>query len=468
MAEDDRQNKFVFKQMVQNLKTGQALTEQAQKSVQAVSGHVKEVLGPFGEAADFLKDTMGNVGNFFKGIGQDLGLLAGGKSIEEEQLDEQEKSTGLLEGILDSLVADKKAEFVEGLDKKKQKTAWGMILGIFGVIAFAIGAALGGIVRAIVLPFEVLWKGLKFVFGGVLTKIGSIFGGIFKMFLKLPGIRGLAKKGDQALNFFIGIGRFFKRFAFIFKMFKPVAELFKKFAAGFAKGFKILGWPITIVLGIIDFIKGFMATEGDILSRIQGGLNAAIKGFFELPVKIFGWVMDKILGIFSVEIEGGAASKMMSGIDWLVGQIFKFLRNPFDMLLSGIKTFTDWFRDLWNGLMEAIKPYVSKIPFIGKGLGKGIESLKFDKAGGAGDAVGAAEDQKRIAISAKETEKQRLAKDTIVEQKALGKKLDSVTEGQEAQTNVLVAQGTRKEAETKEPPSGIQESAGLWLETINF
>ena len=50
----------------------------------------------------------------------------------------------------------------------------------------------------------------------------------------------------------------------------------------------------------------------------------------------------------------------------------------------------------------------------------------------------------------------------------MGKKLDGVAEGQEAQTNVIVASSTKKEAETKEPPSGIQESAGLWLETITF
>ncbi len=470
MAEDDRQNKFIFKQMVQNLKTGQALTEQAQKSVQAVSGHVKEVLGPFGEAADFLKETMGNVGNFFKGIGQDLGLLAGGKSVEDKQLDESEQQTGLLEGILDSLVADKKAEFVEGLGKKEKKTAWGMILGIFGAIAFAIGAAVGGIVRSIVLPFEVLWKGLKFVFGSVLTKIGNIFGGIFKFFLKLPGVRGLAKRGDKAIDFFKGIGNFFKRFKGIMKVFKPVADLFKSFGRGFVKGFKIFGWPITIIMGIIDFIKGFMATEGDILAKIQGGLSDTIKGFFELPVKIFGWVMDKILGIFGVQIEGGAASKIMAGIDWLVEQIFKFIRNPFDILMAGVKGISDWFQDLWNGLMDGLIKMARKVDFIPgvKGLIKGAEALKFDKAGGSGDEVGDAEELKRKAQAMGTAEQKQLQKDTLAEQKAMGKKIDGVTEGQEAQTNVLVAQGTKKEAETKEPPSGIQESAGLWLETITF
>ena len=469
MAEDDRQNKFVLKQMVQNLKTGQALTEQAQKSVQAVSGHVKEVLGPFGEAADFLKDTMGNVGNFFKGIGQDLGLLAGGKSVEDQQLDESEKQTGVLESILDSMIADKKAEFVEGLEGKEKKTAWGMILGIFGAIAFAIGAALGGVVRSIVLPFDVLWKGLKFVFGSVLTKIGNIFGGIFKFFLKLPGVRGLAKKGDKAIDFFKGIGAFFKRFKGIMKIFKPVADLFKSFGRGFAKGFKIFGWPITIIMGIIDFIKGFMATEGDILAKIQGGISESIKGFLELPLKLFGWIADKILGFFGASVEGGVASKLMAGIDTAVEMIFKFLRNPFDLLLAGIKGFTGWFQDLWNGLMDGIIAMARKVDWLPgvKTLVAGAEAMKFDKAGG-GDEIGDAEELKRKAQATGTAEQKQLQKDTIAEQKAMGKKLDGVTEGQEAQTNVLVAQGTRKEAETKEPPSGIQESAGLWLETITF
>lgn len=487
MAEDDRQNKFVFKQMVQNLKTGQALTEQAQKSVQAVSGHVKEVLGPFGEAADFLKDTMGNVGNFFKGIGQDLGLLAGGKSIEQQGLDESEQQTGLLEGILDSLVADKKAEFVEGLEGKEKKTAWGMILAIFGAIAFAIGAALGGVVRSIILPFEVLYKGLKFVFGGIIKKIGSLFGGIFKFFLTIARqkkLTQLAKRGDAVIDWFKGIGRFFGRFKKILTAFKPVANIFKKFAAGFAKGFKIFGWPITIIMGIIDFIKGFMATEGDILAKIQGGLTSAIQGFFELPVKIFGWVMDKILGIFGVEIEGGAASKIMSGINWLVEQIFKFIRNPFDILMAGVKGLGDWFRDLWNGIMDGIISMSSKIPkwLGGDKIGAAAEALKFEipetgegkfpdaikKTSTDDDEVGRAEELKRKAQAMGTTEQKQLQKDTIAEQKAMGKDMKGMTEGQEAQTTVLVAQGTKKESESKEPPSGIQESAGLWLETITF
>jgi hypothetical protein len=472
MAEDDRQNKVIFKQMVQNLKTGQALTEQAQKSVQAVSGHVKEVLGPFGEAADFLKETAGNVGNFFKGIGQDLGLLAGGQSVEDKQLDESEKQTGVLESILDSLVADKKAEFVEGLGKKEKKTAWGMILGIFGAIAFAIGAALGGVVRSIVLPFEVLYKGLRFVFGGIIKKIGDVFGGIFRFFMTIARqkkLTELAKKGDKVIDFFKGIGRFFGRFKKIFTAFKPVTAIFKKFAAGFARGFKILGWPLTILMGVIDFIKGFMATEGDILAKIQGGVTASIQGFFELPAKIFGWVIDKILGIFGTEIEGGAASKILSGINWLVEQIFKFIRNPFDILMAGVKGISDWFQDLWNGLMDGLISMARKVDFIPgvKGLIKGAEALKFDKAG-AGDEVGAAEEQRRAAMGIKEAEKKQIQKDTLAEQKAMGKKLDGVAEGQEAQTNVIVASTTKKEPETKEPPSGIQESAGLWLETITF
>jgi hypothetical protein len=50
----------------------------------------------------------------------------------------------------------------------------------------------------------------------------------------------------------------------------------------------------------------------------------------------------------------------------------------------------------------------------------------------------------------------------------MGKKLDGVAEGQEAQTNIIVASSTKKESETREPPSGIQESSALWLETITF
>ena len=110
MAED-RNVAVIMRETLRNLKTGQALQQQAQQTVQAVGGHVREVLGPFAEVTDFMKTTFKNIGGFIKGLGEDIGLW-GEKSPEEEELIKQ---TSILEGILDSMMGQEKERFRQSI-----------------------------------------------------------------------------------------------------------------------------------------------------------------------------------------------------------------------------------------------------------------------------------------------------------------------------------------------------------------
>ena len=61
---------------------------------------------------------------------------------------------------------------------------------------------------------------------------------------------------------------------------------------GLKLGFKVFGWPLTILLGVIDFIRGFVSTEGTMAEKIKGGLVKVVDGLIGLPVKLFGWIAD--------------------------------------------------------------------------------------------------------------------------------------------------------------------------------
>jgi hypothetical protein len=447
MAEDDRQNKFVLKQMILNLKTGQALTEQAQKSVQAVSGHVREILGPFAEATDFLKETAKNMGNFFKGIGQDLGLLAGGKTIEDEQLDEAERQTGILEKILSVFSDQAKEKFREALEKKDKKP-----LGLFGVIALALGMAIGAVVGAIVLPFRLL--------------------------LKLPGLRWLGKFIKPVMNVFRLIGAWMLKFPILGPLVK-----------GIIKGFNTLVWPLQIVLSLIDFVKGFMATEGDLLDKIKGGVMVAIMKFLELPIRAFGWLLEQI----GVE---DATAKIAGRVKQVIGFIFDFVASIFQGILDMVKifpwdavktvikgvadTFLSPFKGVWDYIKESkiIKWLGSKFggldieegadPFAVKQLTKEVEFKEMDLAKVAPvTEVGAASDDLFKTQSLVQKSAINRDRENTEAVKELSKDLKALRDGQEETSNVIIAQGaSRPEIERKEPPSNMSEQAGMWLDAV--
>jgi hypothetical protein len=244
---------------------------------------MSEVLGPFQEMATFAKTTVSNLGGFLKGLGQDLGLITKVTLTDKKQLKEAEKSTGLLQKILDVFKVDKKEKFKEDLEKKKKSKK----LGMFGMIALLLGVAIGAFIRAVIFPFEVLLqlpivKKLKFF----LTPLKNFLINLELMLIKIPGFGPLIK--------------------------------------GIKIGFRQLFKPLLIIIALIDFISGFMATEGDIFDKIKGGLLTAVIKFLELPIRAFGWFLEK-LGVKD------ATAKILQVVKVLVGEILDGLLAPFKL-----------------------------------------------------------------------------------------------------------------------------------------
>ena len=240
-----------------------------------VSGITKHLSSFFGELKSQVTSLFGEESQFF-------GLLASIKDavtgfagtiigwIWNKTPGWAKKMTKYLHGMYSLQVKRMKMDFLEAGGTTEKKVS---IMGILGTLVFAIGAAIGGFMHR------------YFV---LLTKL-PIFAKVAKMFTKIGNI------------------------PFIGKLFKSL-----KF------GFKILGWPITLLLSVIDFIKEFKNSEGILWEKIKGGLWGALEGFIELPVKFIGWVVEKItaelekLGIgvvAAVSLADGLSGRQHTGFD---------------------------------------------------------------------------------------------------------------------------------------------------------
>ncbi len=279
-----RQNTFALGEFLKSSKVAQSVQMQASTAMNSLSSHMNEVLGPLQEVADFTKRTFANIGGFFKGIGQDLGLFLGEGDVDEKQLDEQKKTTSWLRRMFFFMDSERKAKFAESMKTKTKKGGGGVLAFILG----AIGIAIGAFVRTIVFPFELL--------------------------LKIPGIRKLR-------TFIKPLRKMFIRLLWIFRRSKILGPLLRGIRRGFTRFF----WPLQILLSLIDFIRGFAATEGDILDKIKGGLMTAFIKLMELPIRAFGWFLEK-MGF------EGATANILAVVKTIFGGILDFILSPFKLI----------------------------------------------------------------------------------------------------------------------------------------
>jgi len=397
-----------------------------------ISSTMAEILGPLHEFIVMAKDMAMGIVKFMGNITKPLwGLLKGGV---------KDPVVNVLNKILRHFKGEEKRAAIARLKERlslkipKTKGDWlKLIMVLLGGALFALGAVIGGVAKALILPFQVLYSVLtKMPFlGKYLTKFTEIFAPISKWL------------GQAASK----------------------AGLLGKFVKGILKGFKLLGWPLIIILGLIDFIKGFASTEGDLFAKIVGGIKSAFLGFFELPIKMFGWLADKVLGWFGVSIEGGVGKRIMG-----------IVSDSFDKIEYGYRLLFALIKDGMFKFIEGAKSFILGIipKWLAKRLPKGFIEKFQPATGGAGNVQKVMEDQ-RI----KQLEKERLKaeqaarkkqeesqKKTADETEKMRKSQEKYGMGQEEVPGgaTAMAIGGGGEAPTKElaPPDEI-ESIGIWL-----
>lgn len=378
------------------------------KVISNLTGHMREILGPVAEAYDFMKDTLTSMFDTMKGVWTKLFI-----------------STGIQQKFMAGLFnVFKRKEKKDARDEGKiKKTVLGFFSLIGGIIGILLGSIIGivgkplllitnifkvayKIVKGIVTSITTIGKILKNVIGK--TKIGSVFfRWISSFFARLKSIRAsflTALKLDKLGIFFKWIGTFFKSVGDKAKTVRKILGFipgFNSLLKGLRFGFKWFGWPLTIILSLIDGIKTFVTTKGPMVEKIKASLVAVFDSIFELPIKILAWIPNKILEMFGIDIDIG--DTVINFFHNLIGNITNWIAAQFtiDKLTSVKDKIMEMFESIKNfffGFINVVKTFFSgdlirnMMPKIlgGKGMNvKEVFSNAWDgkEGSGVGDAV---------------------------------------------------------------------------------
>jgi hypothetical protein len=377
--QDDQAKKFIgmasavkgmFKTMTVGVATGIGNMATGIKThfMNFFSALKSQFLGLFGEESEWF-ELLGSIKDSIKSFAGSMarGFLA----IFRRTPAWASKQLKILKDMYKLQVKQMKMDFLDATGGKKKNKIWQTLAVILVAIAAGIGA----------------WLHRKLIAITSSMKVFSRIGAIFSKFNKLPALTKIANGFTKLKGWF---GKFMQ---FIGKI--PILSQMLK---GLKFGFKWLGWPVTLLLSIVDFIKGFKDAEGTLWEKIQGGLWKALEGFIELPIRFVGWVTEKVLGFLGIQVDG-VGDKMMESLK----TIFDFLTdfNPFAPIVDFIQGFFNtegnigdklaggagnalegmqerlnkWF----SPLMEAITPFVSGIAGFVSELWSGFVNWAKDK-----------------------------------------------------------------------------------------
>lgn len=249
--------------------------------------------------------------------------------------------------------------------------------------------------------------------GIVFTKIGTFFKWIVS---SIKAVSETATFTGKIAGFFVKVGSFFKSLLefgkFIDTVFLGISKVFGflgRFLGGFLMFFKVLAWPITILFGIIDFIRGFTSEKGGFWAKLKAGIWGVINGLIEIPVRIIGWIVDlfgfegtgdKILGflkesfmkVFSFDfwwnvfLDYTPIGALIKGVKWLIGWFKKDSAANENKGKAIFTSFTQWFNELidsffgwFRDLKDKLIGWISAIPGGSMLLSAfGIEETKKD------------------------------------------------------------------------------------------
>lgn len=378
-----------------------------------IGSEMREVLGELAEVFDFIKGIFMGIFNFIKDAF--LGFFKRAPAHDR-------KRNQLLTKIVDFMRRAEKRDMLEFAIPDASFQGLIMTLALIGA------ALVGGMIARFMLPFKVVFSALKL--GVAFTKIKSFF----------LAIQWFGNKVFKIKWTFIKWGR---KIAEVFGKFGPLANFAKvlgKLGRAFLWGFKVLGWPLTIILGVIDFIIGVVTSKADTWAgRIMDGLMKAVDGFLGLPVKLLGWVIEKVAGLFGVEVTG-VADKIMGVIRWIVEAMFGWMKPIVGFIegfISGgpagaVKGFVDGIKSMINHLISIFPEPVQKMIIgffsnLGEFFGILVEKFKgllswfgvdLAEGGGGGEApvgtVASGDFMQMTDAEAKKIEAERQANQTAI------------------------------------------------------
>lgn len=275
---------------------------------------------------------------------------------------------------------------------------------ILKFIGIALGAAAGLILAPVFLAvsfFKQLATEVRFLnklTGGRLGKIFSPVTNFFRrirIFFSRKGPFGkVLKVFDKVKKVISGVGKssgvLGKFFGFLKKVGGVVKKIFGPLTKGFKQGFgvvtkfakvagRLLGkvfLPITILMSVFDFVKGFMKgyKEEGIIGGIKEGIIGVFEGLIGSVMRMLAWIPSKIAELLGLD---NLSAAIKSGVDKMLEGIKDAFRGYVDIVV-GIFTLDGekikgGLSKVWSGMTDFITGMFD--PLVG--LVKDLFSMDF-------------------------------------------------------------------------------------------
>ena len=268
---------------------------------------------------------------------------------------------------------------------KSVKAFFGTI-GRFFVRIFGKNSAIGRLFGRIRTFLRPIIAGVRGFFGritgffsrifGKNSAIGKIFGFIGKIFKPLAGVSRTVGK----------VGGFFRLLSKVFGNLSKVFGTFFKIGKFIGKFLGPIGLVLTIVMGVIDFFKGFKATEGGFFEKLMGGLGGLFAGILGMPLDLlknaiawlfekFGWTklaakmkefsfsdiikdffafIPKLIGIIKDFFVNNPIGKVL-------GLAIKIIFWPITLVINAVKGIINFIKGFFRGFKETEGGFFEKL-----------------------------------------------------------------------------------------------------------
>jgi hypothetical protein len=246
-------------------------------------------------------------------------------------------------------------------------------------IGIALGAAVGLLLAPVftaVAFFKQLAVEVRFLNKLTKGRLSKIFGPVTNFFTRIgnffkKGFTKVLKGFNKVRKIISGVGKsggvLGKFFGFLKTVGKVVGRVFKPLASGFKTGFsvvtkfastvgRVLGkvfLPITILMGVFDFIKGFIKgyKEDGIIGGITEGIVSVFEGLVGSLMRMLAWIPSKLASILGLE---NLSAAIMSGVNNMIDGIKNAFRGLVDIVV-GIFTFDGekimgGLKQVWSGI----------------------------------------------------------------------------------------------------------------------
>ncbi len=298
-----------------------------------------------------------------------------------KKLESDIEQRSLFESMYDGLqdigdsIRDGMADLAEGF-----KTKGANVLKYIGI---ALGAAVGLLLAPVFLAvafFKQLSTEIKFLnkltkgklaqifkpatdfFDNIKNFFKNKFAKVVKGFDKVKKILGGAGKSSGVLGKFFG---FLKKVGGVVKrIFRPLTKGFKQGFGVVTKFAKVAGrvlgklfLPITILMSVFDFVKGFMRgyKEDGIIGGIKGGIISLLDGLFGSLIRMLMWIPTKLFEWMGLD---NLAAGMMDGVNQLIEGIYGIIGGVVDLIVaiftldgSGIM---DALMGIWSNVISVV------------------------------------------------------------------------------------------------------------------